>query len=62
MRAKIKTYGLKNATDFEAKILENTFQGLLLNIDGDEVYVKLIGDFNAYNTLAVYAAAICLGG
>lgn len=60
-RAKIKTYGLKNATDFKAKILENTFQGLLLNIDGDEVYVKLIGDFNAYNTLAVYAAAICLG-
>lgn len=55
-----KTYGLHQMADFKAKILENHFDGMLLQIDGQEVWVKLVGDFNAYNLLAVYGAAILL--
>lgn len=55
-----KTYGLKNIADFKAKIIENHFSGLLLNIDGEEVWFKMVGSFNAYNLLAVYAAALLL--
>jgi UDP-N-acetylmuramoyl-L-alanyl-D-glutamate--2,6-diaminopimelate ligase len=55
-----KTYGLKNLADFKAKIIENQFSGLLLDIDGQEVWFKLVGAFNAYNLLAVYAAAMLL--
>ncbi|WP_298287254.1 UDP-N-acetylmuramoyl-L-alanyl-D-glutamate--2,6-diaminopimelate ligase [uncultured Lutibacter sp.] len=51
------TYALKTMADFKAKILENQFTGLLLNIDGDEVWTRLIGSFNAYNLLAVYGVA-----
>ncbi|MES2278045.1 MAG: UDP-N-acetylmuramoyl-L-alanyl-D-glutamate--2,6-diaminopimelate ligase [Bacteroidota bacterium] len=59
-KAHKKTYGLKNMADFKVKILENEFNGLLLNIDGAEVWFKLVGNFNAYNLLAVYAAAMLL--
>jgi len=59
-KAQEYTYGLQNITDFKCKILENQLNGLLLNIDNVEVWVKLIGTFNAYNVLAVYAAAILL--
>ncbi len=59
-RAHKKTYGLKNIADFKAKIIENHFSGLLLNIDGQEVWFKMVGSFNAYNLLAVYAAAMLL--
>jgi UDP-N-acetylmuramoyl-L-alanyl-D-glutamate--2,6-diaminopimelate ligase len=59
-KAHKKTYGLKNMADFKVKILENEFQGLLLNIDGAEVWFKLVGNFNAYNLLAVYSAAMLL--
>lgn len=55
-----KTYALLNPADFKAKIIENHFSGLYLNVDGTEVWTKLIGSFNAYNLLAVYAAAILL--
>ncbi|HVV55515.1 MAG TPA: UDP-N-acetylmuramoyl-L-alanyl-D-glutamate--2,6-diaminopimelate ligase [Mucilaginibacter sp.] len=55
-----KTYGLKSMADYRAKILENQFSGLFLNIDGEEVWFKLVGSFNAYNLLAVYAAAMLL--
>ncbi|MBS1529936.1 MAG: UDP-N-acetylmuramoyl-L-alanyl-D-glutamate--2,6-diaminopimelate ligase [Bacteroidetes bacterium] len=55
-----KTYGLKNMADYRAKIVENQFSGLQLNIDGEEVWFKLVGKFNAYNLLAVYAAAMLL--
>lgn len=55
-----KTYGLKNMADYRAKIIENQFSGLLLNIDGEEVWFRLVGKFNAYNLLAVYAAAMLL--
>ena len=55
-----KTYGLKNMADYRAKIIENLFGGLFLNIDGEEVWFKLVGSFNAYNLLAVYSAAMLL--
>ena len=55
-----KTYGLKNMADYRAKIVENQFSGLQLNIDGEEVWFKLVGKFNAYNLLAVYATSMLL--
>ncbi|MBC7758018.1 MAG: UDP-N-acetylmuramoyl-L-alanyl-D-glutamate--2,6-diaminopimelate ligase [Phormidesmis sp. FL-bin-119] len=59
-RAHKKTYALKNIADFKAKIIENHFSGLLLNIDGEEVWFKMVGSFNAYNLLAVYSTAMLL--
>lgn len=59
-RAHKKSYGLKNIADFKAKIIENHFSGLLLNVDGEEVWFKMVGSFNAYNLLAVYSAALLL--
>lgn len=56
-----KSFSLKGASDFKCKIIENDFEGLLLNIDGQELCTKLIGNFNASNLLAVYAAAVLLG-
>ncbi|WP_323757805.1 UDP-N-acetylmuramoyl-L-alanyl-D-glutamate--2,6-diaminopimelate ligase [Roseivirga sp.] len=53
-------YALKTMADFKAKILSNTLQGLELDIEGHNVWFKLIGDFNAYNLMAVYGAAILL--
>mgnify|MGYP000865790193 CR=1 FL=1 len=55
-----KTYGLQQLADFKARILENHFDGMLLDIDHQQVWVKLVGEFNAYNVLAVYGAAILL--
>ncbi|MBK0383369.1 UDP-N-acetylmuramoyl-L-alanyl-D-glutamate--2,6-diaminopimelate ligase [Pedobacter sp. SD-b] len=55
-----KTYGLKSMTDFKAKIIENQFSGLHLDIDGEDVYFKLVGSFNASNLLAVYGTALLL--
>lgn len=55
-----KTYGLHQMADFKAKILESHFDGMLLQVDGKEVWVKLVGDFNAYNLLAVFGASILL--
>jgi len=60
-RAKVKSYGLKNVADFKGKILENTFGGLLMNIDGNDILCRLVGSFNAYNLLAVYATAVMAG-
>jgi len=56
-KAKKYTYALKTIADYKAKIMENQFDGLLLNIDNQEVWSKLIGNFNAYNLLAIYATA-----
>lgn len=54
------TYSLRSISDFKCKVLENHLNGLFLQIDGKDVWVKLIGSFNAYNVLAVYAAAVLL--
>ncbi len=56
-KAKKYTYGLKSVADFKCRVIENHLNGLLLNIDNQEVWVKLIGSFNAYNVLVVYAVS-----
>ncbi len=60
-KAKKYTYALKTIADYKGKIIENQFNGLLLKINDLEVYTKLIGTFNAYNLLAIYATADLLG-
>ena len=60
-KAKKKTYALKTYADYKAQILENQFSGLLLKLNDNEVWTKLIGNFNAYNLLAIYATAELLG-
>ncbi|MBG7630572.1 MAG: UDP-N-acetylmuramoyl-L-alanyl-D-glutamate--2,6-diaminopimelate ligase [Bacteroidetes bacterium] len=60
-KAKKYSYALKTMADFKVKILENQFSGLLLNINGSEVWAKLIGSFNAYNLAAVYGVGNLLG-
>jgi UDP-N-acetylmuramoyl-L-alanyl-D-glutamate--2,6-diaminopimelate ligase len=60
-KARKFTYALKSYANYRAQILENQFHGQLLKIDGDEVWSRLIGDFNAYNMLAIYATADLLG-
>ena len=59
--AKKYTYSLKSVADFKGKILENGLTGLMMTINDQEVHFRLIGEFNAYNLLAVYGAAINLG-
>jgi UDP-N-acetylmuramoyl-L-alanyl-D-glutamate--2,6-diaminopimelate ligase len=59
--AKKHYYSLKGMAEFKGKILENLITGLVMTINDQEVHFRLIGEFNAYNLLAVYGAAICLG-
>lgn len=58
--AKKYYYGLKTVADFKGKILDNSLTGLVMVVNDQEVHFRLIGEFNAYNLLAVYGAAICL--
>ena len=60
-KAKKYTYALKGYADYRAQILENQLNGLLLKINESEVWTRLIGNFNAYNVLAIYATAELLG-
>ena len=60
-RATKKTYALKTYADYRGQILERQLNGQLLKIDDNELWSKLIGDFNAYNLLAIYATADALG-
>lgn len=60
-KAKQKSYALKTIADYKAKILEKHFYGTLLKINETEVWTKLIGEFNAYNLLAIVGAAELLG-
>lgn len=59
--AKQVTYALKHMADFRARILENTFAGLQMEIGGIEVWFRMVGSFNAYNLLSVYAVGVLLG-
>jgi UDP-N-acetylmuramoyl-L-alanyl-D-glutamate--2,6-diaminopimelate ligase len=59
--AKKYYYSLKTMADFKGKVLDNSLTGLHMMVNDTEVHFKLIGEFNAYNLLAVYAAAVCLG-
>lgn len=60
-RAQVVTYSCRKAADHKCRIVEESFEGMLLNIDGSEVWTRLIGAHNAYNLLAIYTAALCLG-
>ena len=55
------TYSLKTMADIKGKIIESDFNGMLLNINDDEAWYRLVGNFNAYNLLAVYGAAFLCG-
>ncbi len=59
--ATVSTYSMQSMADFHCRILENQFQGLHLSMDGTDCWFRLIGNFNAYNLLAVYATAVLLG-
>ena len=60
-RARVAAYSLRSLADFQGKVLEDGFDGMLLDINGREVNVQFIGRFNAANLLAVYGAAVLLG-
>ncbi len=59
--AKKYFYSLRTMADFKGKLLENSLTGLVMTVNDQEVHFRLIGEFNAYNLLAVYGAAICMG-
>ncbi len=59
-KAHKKTYSLRTLADFKGKVVENQLSGMLMQVDDMEVWFKLVGEFNAYNLLAVYAAATLL--
>jgi len=60
-KAQKSTYGLKSVADIQVKLLERQLNGMLMQINQKELWVQLIGDFNAYNLAAIYGAAIALG-
>ena len=60
-KAKQYYYALKSYADFRTQILENQFRGLLLKINDNEIWAKLIGSFNAYNLTAIYGVSELLG-
>ncbi len=60
-RAQVVTYSVKGLADHTARILEQGFDGMLLKLDGTELWCRLIGEHNAYNLLAIYSTALCLG-
>ncbi len=60
-KAKKYTYALKTYADYRAQLMERQFNGQLLKMDGNELWSRLIGDFNAYNLLAIYGVADLLG-
>lgn len=59
--ATVKTYSQTRMADFHAKITEMTFEGMELNVNGQDVYVPLVGKFNVSNLLAIFGAAVMLG-
>lgn len=59
-KATVKTYALQSFADFRCRIVETLLDGMLLNLDGSEVWVKFLGRFNAYNLTSVYATALLL--
>ena len=55
------SYGLKNMADYRGKVVENLLSGLVMHIDGKEVYCRLVGEFNASNLMAIYSCSRLLG-
>ena len=60
-RAEIHTYALQHAADFHCRLVEDTFEGMHLDINGQALWCRLVGRFNAYNLTAIYAAAVLCG-
>ena len=60
-RAQIRTYACKRMADFRCKIVEESLEGMLVSLDGTQVWTRFIGAHNAYNLLAVYSTAVLLG-
>lgn len=60
-KAVVHTYSTRSLADYKAQILEEGFEGMMLNINGKEVFVPLVGRFNVSNLLCIYGAALCLG-
>lgn len=60
-RAKVVTYSCRSMADHSARILEESFEGMLLKVDGTETWTRLVGAHNAYNILAIYTTALMLG-
>ena len=60
-KAAIHTYSTRSLADYKARILEEGFDGMLLEVNGMEVFVRLVGRFNVSNLLCIYGAAVCLG-
>ena len=57
----VRTYSTRTLADYKARILEEGFDGMLLEVNGQEVFVRLVGRFNVSNLLCIYGAAVCLG-
>ena len=60
-RAQVHTYGLNHLGDFHCRVLEEGFEGMHLNVNGNDLWSRLVGRFNAYNLLAIYGAAVLSG-
>ncbi len=60
-KAKLRSYSTRTAADFKGRILEESIEGMLLDMNGQEVSVRFVGRFNVSNLLAVYGAAVMLG-
>ena len=60
-KAKVHTYSLQRMADFHCRVVEDTFQGLLIDLNGHEVSTRLVGRFNAYNLTAIYGTAVLCG-
>lgn len=60
-KASVVTYSCKSLADHNCRIMEESFEGMMLKVDGTETWTKLVGAHNAYNVLAIYCAAIALG-
>lgn len=60
-RARVATYSCRTMADHSCKVMEQSFEGMLLKIDGTETWTRLIGEHNAYNILAIYSTAVELG-
>jgi len=60
-KARVNTFSLTSMADFRCRVVETGVEGMLLSLDGTEVWVRLLGRFNAYNLLGIYATALLLG-
>lgn len=60
-RASRHSYAMQKPASFKGRVIEDSFEGMLLQIDGQEVWTRLVGRFNAYNLMAIYGTAILLG-